>query len=296
MSNVIKRVRLWKEIGPYYSGQGYDGKSGESRGTESVLNALILSNHDSEYGHLSEVTRLAFNNMWGQQQTSGASTGAWRWLQFDLQPWEANDSEFYGAALASVAVGTAPDKYRSNASIQHNLVLLRTYLKREYMKQSLIHKVVLLWASTRDPGLLSAEQQRAIISEVLHEQRPDGGWKLSALAYRKQPLFSFVSTWIREDGTPMERGSDGFATAMIVYALEQSGMSSANIHVQQALSWLLQNQNKNAGFWPSYSLNKRRNASSTTGHFMSDAATAYAVLALCADARGTHVAHWTARP
>ena len=94
----------------------------------------------------------------------------------------------------------------------------------------------------------------------------------------------------------MERGSDGFATAMIVYALEQSGMSSANIHVQQALSWLLQNQNKNAGFWPSYSLNKRRNASSTTGHFMSDAATAYAVLALCADARGTHVAHWTARP
>ena len=57
IQNVTKRVRLWKEIGPYYSGSGYDQKTDESRGTEAVLNALILARHDAEYGHLGPDTR-----------------------------------------------------------------------------------------------------------------------------------------------------------------------------------------------------------------------------------------------
>ena len=48
IENVIKRVRLWKETGPYYSGEGYDHKTAESRGTESVLNAVILASRDAQ--------------------------------------------------------------------------------------------------------------------------------------------------------------------------------------------------------------------------------------------------------
>ena len=71
IDNVTKRVRLWKDIGPYYSDQGYDGKAAESRGTESVLNALILASHDAQSGRLSDDTRAAFDNMWALQQTTG---------------------------------------------------------------------------------------------------------------------------------------------------------------------------------------------------------------------------------
>src|SRR5271166_4698160 len=42
IDNVTKRVRLWNNLGPYYSDEGYDHKTAESRGTEAVLNALIL--------------------------------------------------------------------------------------------------------------------------------------------------------------------------------------------------------------------------------------------------------------
>src|SRR5579863_6720938 len=83
IDNVIKRVRLWKEIGPYYSDQGYDHKTEESRGTEAVLNALILASHDAQTGQLSDDTRIAFENMWSLERTLGENRGSWPWLRFD---------------------------------------------------------------------------------------------------------------------------------------------------------------------------------------------------------------------
>src|SRR5213593_3787571 len=48
LDNVTKRVRLGKEAGPYYGDPDRAGdKAVESRGTEAVLNALILASHDA---------------------------------------------------------------------------------------------------------------------------------------------------------------------------------------------------------------------------------------------------------
>src|ERR1700676_2068189 len=44
LENVTKRVRLWKEVAPFYSDADRGVyKTVESRGTEAVLNALILA-------------------------------------------------------------------------------------------------------------------------------------------------------------------------------------------------------------------------------------------------------------
>ncbi len=160
LENVTKRVRLWKEVAPFYTDADRGVyKSVESRGTESVLNALILassdasnaasarSNNRSRNAHLSEDTRAAFENMWAEQQTSGTQKGAWLWLRFKNEPWEADDSDFYGAALAGIAVGTAPENYRAKPQIQNNLKMLREYLNRDYAAQTLSNRVVFLWAS-----------------------------------------------------------------------------------------------------------------------------------------------------
>jgi squalene-hopene/tetraprenyl-beta-curcumene cyclase len=273
LDNVTKRVRLWKEVAPFYSDADRgEYKTVESRGTESVLNALILASNDAQGGHLGNDTRAAFANMWAEQQTAGDNAGAWSWLRFRNEPWEADDSDFYGAALAAVATGTAPEHYAARPEIKGNLKLLRAYLNRQYPAQTPVNRVALLWASAKVPGLLAGEQQHVIISEVLSKQRTDGGWSLSSL----------VGAWKRADGTPQELQSDGYATGFIAFALQQAGVPREHAQLKQGLAWLAANQSKTAGSWPAYSLNKNEahHISPDTARFMNDAATAYAVLAL----------------
>jgi squalene-hopene/tetraprenyl-beta-curcumene cyclase len=289
MDDVTKRVRLWKDVGPYYSDQGYDQKTAESRGTEAVLNALILASHDAGRQQLSDDTRTAFSNMWALQQAGGEKRGSWPWLQFDQEPWEANDSGYYGATLAAIAVGIAPGDYAEAPEIQENLTRLREYLNRQEGAQSTINRVFLLWSSTKLPRLLTPDQQKAIIHEILSKQQADGGWRLASIAWKWNgwSLKSFANMWLREDGTPMEGKSDGVATSLTVLALEEAGVPRDNTQLRRGLSWLMSSQNAAEGFWPAASVNKRRHLSSDTGRFMSDAATAFAVLALTDDQRKT---------
>jgi squalene-hopene/tetraprenyl-beta-curcumene cyclase len=136
----------------------------------------------------------------------------------------------------------------------------------------LSNRAVLLWASRKVPGLITPEQQKAIISELLGKQQSDGGWSLTSMA----------GDWKRHDGTPQEAQSDGYATGLITFALQQAGISRENAQLQKGLAWLTANQNRAEGFWLAYSLNnnEEHHISPDTARFMKDAATAYAVLAL----------------
>ena len=90
----------------------------------------------------------------------GDAKGAWPWLQFDQEPWEARDSVYYSACLAAIAVGIAPDDYKSTPAVQEKLQQLREYLNRGRASQSTIKRAYLLWASTKLPGLLEPKQQK----------------------------------------------------------------------------------------------------------------------------------------
>src|SRR5215510_4577767 len=269
--NVTKRVRLWPEVLPFYSDEKNGApKTAEARGTEAVLNALILTSYDAPNGKLSDDARLALDNMWALQLKSGDGKGAWVWLNFHNEPWEADDSQFWGATLAALASGNTPKDYRSGIA-RENLQLLTEYLQRTEQTQSLLNRLFLLWASTKVPDLLAARQQKSIIDELLARQQEDGGWSTSSLV---------PATWKRRDETPLEKKSDGYATGLVSLALQRAGISASRSELKQALGWLAKNQDKAEGRWPATSLNKERDLASDPGKFMSDAATAYAVLAL----------------
>jgi hypothetical protein len=283
LANVTKRVLLWKEVAPFYNDQE-DGphKTAQSRSTEAVLNAFILANRDAQSGRLSQDGLVAFANMWRLQQAEGEAKGSWLWEVFDLKPWESRGSEYFGAALAAIAVGTAPENYRDRPEIQNNRKMLSEYMQRNSTAQSPINRAALLWASTKLPGLLTPAQKHSIIEELLAKQQSDGGWSMLSVAitWRDLNLESLFGKWKRNDGTPQEVQSDGLATSFIIFASEEAGISRQNSHLNRGLDWLVRNQNKSEGSWTASSLNKRRVPSSNAGRFMSDAATAFAILAL----------------
>jgi squalene-hopene/tetraprenyl-beta-curcumene cyclase len=264
-ANVLKRVRLWSQLPPYYHEQ-----APASKATEAVLNALILADEDARQGHLSAATRAALDDMWALQSTSGAQAGSWPWLNFDEAPWETGDSVYYGATLAALAIGVAPDDYREQTAIQPALALLREYLDRAYPDQSLLRRVDVLWAAGHLPGLITPDRQKALVAEIWLHQRADGGWNLAAL----------IPQWKRRDGRAPISDSDGYATGIITLALQDAGVPLHDPRLQRGLSWLARHQSSWNGRWQAASPNRQRGYLSTTRHFMDDAATAFAVLSL----------------
>jgi squalene-hopene/tetraprenyl-beta-curcumene cyclase len=126
----------------------------------------------------------------------------------------------------------------------------------------------MLWASTKLEGLLTKEERRAIANDVLDKQRADGGWSLSSLG-----------TFTRKDGTVQPTDSDGYATGLVLHVLQAAGGDKNDAKLAKGLTWLKSRQAE-TGEWRASSVNKERNPASHVGKFMTDAATAYAILAL----------------
>src|SRR3989442_10737342 len=273
LSQTRMRVENWKELDSEAFALLYDSsdrKKRESWGTEAVLNTVILAFDDRSRSSPSDGTKQAFSNLWQAQVQAGDHRGSWDWLDFNMGPWEWKEARYFGAALAGIAVGTAPGYYTpgTDADTDARVMLLRDYLKAGFQRQNLHNKVWGLWASTKVEGILTKAEQKQLIDQLLDKQRDDGGWSLSSLG-----------TWVRSDGTAQESESDGYATGLVLHVLQTAGAPKDDVKIAKGLDWLKSNQLA-TGAWQGVSVNKKRDPGSHSGKFMSDAATAFAVLAL----------------
>lgn len=273
-ADISKRVNMWREVEPFYPDQKSGlPKSSESRAVEAVLNALFLVTRDNELGgHLSGDTRQAFANLWPLQMQTSALKGGFAWLTFKLEPWESETATYWGATLAAIAVGRAPEGYASTAAIAQNVADLRAYLRTGTdEKSSLFTRMLVLWADSNLHGVLEPAPRQAIIDGLLAAQAADGGWSLTRL-----------SSWQRRDESKLPDTSDGLATAIITLALTEAGVPAKAKPMQSARAWLTAHQDRKAGSLPANSINKQRDPTADAYLFMTDAATGYGTLAMMA--------------
>jgi hypothetical protein len=250
---------------PFY-GNDADDKGKQSHATEAVLNAAALALDDVGSGEpLGPSTTSALDRMWAEQRADGT----WDWLEFGLEPWETRND--FGAALAALVAGSVPAS--STGAQAAGTTTLVGYIQKRLDSMVLHDRVMVLWASRKLTGLLEPAQADAIAADLAETQLEDGGFSLGTWGQGQLAKDSATE-------------GDGYATAIAVLALcSGTAQGTMRSDVQRGLSWLAHHQTKD-GSWPGRSVN---DDTPQVEGFMTDAATAYASLALmtCVPARAS---------
>lgn len=223
---------------------------------EVIATAAALAFNDAQTtGKLHATTKKALDRMWSVQRADGG----WTWLKCNWPPMESDDH--YGACLAAVAVAVAPEKYCESPAAQAGISKLKDYLARN-PAPTLHHEAMLLWATSLGEPFLTSDQAQATKNKLLALQQPDGGWSLPTLG-----------DWKRQNGSDQSKVSDGYGTGFTMYVLHSAGIPGSDERLQSGIKWLKQNQ-RESGRWFTRSLTK------DSQHFISHAATAFAIMAI----------------
>jgi squalene-hopene/tetraprenyl-beta-curcumene cyclase len=84
--------------------------------------------------------------------------------EFQLRAVGIAQLAYFGASLAALAVGSAPDDYAAAPDVQDNVKALRGYFEREHGKVSLLNQLMGIWAAGHVANLLTGEQRQATIA------------------------------------------------------------------------------------------------------------------------------------
>ena len=225
---------------------------------EVVSTAAALAINDAATtGKLHPMTRKALDRIWTVQK----SDGGFDWLKCGWPPYEYDD--YHGAIFAALGAGLAPEGYARSSTAAPGLARLRAYFSNNAPPE-LHHATMLLWASTRLEGIMTAEQRSRTIARLREIHAPDGGWNLASLG-----------RWDRRDGTPNdpEGAGDGYGTGLVVFVLRQAGVPATDPALRRGVGWLMSHQRESGGWYT-------RSVNNDKFHFIANAGTAFAVLAL----------------
>jgi len=231
----------------------------EYRVTETVMAASVLAQNDAlTTGKLHPATRKALDRMWTMQRDDGG----FDWMKYNQPPSEIDDH--YGATVAVIGVGAAPDGYADTPAAKAGLGKIRQYFKSN-PPTNLHHRAMKLLASLNVDGIMRSVERLQVVEDLFILQKPDGGWGAVTLG-----------NWERSDGKPRDlESSDGYGTGFAIYVLCQAGVPADDPRIQKGIAWLKANQ-RASGRWFTRSMWK------DSRHYITHSGTAYAILALAA--------------
>ena len=240
----------WKEKGPRWD-------------AEVVAAATTLAFNDrTTTGELHPATRTALERM----ATIQREDGGWDWLKCGWPPFESDDH--FGVTFAALGIGVAPENYDESEIGRKTLDGIRKYLEAN-SPPTLHHRAMLLWSSLHVEDLMSKPEREETLADLFDLQLSDGGWAIAAL----------IENWeehSRKDDKPQDtKTSDGYGTGLIVFLARQAGVSREDPRIQRGVQWLKLNQ-RESGRWFT------RSPTKDSRHFITNAGTAFAVMALAA--------------
>lgn len=223
-------------------------------GTGLTLNDLQTT------GKLSDTAREVLDLMWTVQREDGG----WKWPHCDYAPLEIDDH--YGATVAALTVGLAPDGYAQTPQARLGLEKLRGYFKNT-PPRSLHHRAMLAWCSIRVEGIVTPQERDATLAALLAKQLDDGGWSTAG----------FLTDW-KEVAEKIEdparfTTSDGYATGFVIVVARELGVPPDDKRLQRGIDWLLTHQRESGKWFTRSPVRDCRNLISNVG-------SAFAVLAL----------------
>jgi squalene-hopene/tetraprenyl-beta-curcumene cyclase len=198
-------------------------------------------------------------------------TGTWGSLDC-WPPYES--SAFHLATTAAMAVGTAPGWLQGlqDNELRTRVDKLRSYLSTEKPRQD-YDRTLLLWASLRLPGVLTAERQKELVDLVFAKQQPDGGWSIRTFGAPEEWGAGNRAEKLRAEPEFAAPPSDGHQTGLAIVVLRESGIAANDPRIQRGVSWLKGNQRASGRWWT-------RSLNTDSWHFITYSGTALPLLAL----------------
>jgi squalene-hopene/tetraprenyl-beta-curcumene cyclase len=216
---------------------------------------------------LSPETQQALELMFEIQLPTGT------WGSADCWPPYESDA-FHLANVAAIAVADAPGWLANLKEPSLNAAVTR--LKHYLRTQSPPHdygRVLLLWTSTKMPGLLDKVQRQQVVEMIFKHQQADGGWSIRTFAAPEAWGRGNRSQKLRSEPESTRPLSDGHQTGMAIVALREAGVPAADRRIQIGLAWLVRNQRESGRWWT-------RSLNTDHQHFITYSGTAFPLRAL----------------
>ncbi|MFO0868592.1 MAG: hypothetical protein U0935_06545 [Pirellulales bacterium] len=197
------------------------------------------------------------------------------WGTLDCWPPFESDA-YHEATVAAMAIGTAPGWL---AGLQDEKQKAAVTKLQQYLRSTPpLHdysRVLLLWASTRMPDLLTREQQQELVEVLWKHQRSDGGWSIRTFAAPEAWGGGGRAAKLRGEPEFANPPSDGHQTGLAILVLRAAGVPAAEPRLQRGVAWIKANQRESGRWWT-------RSLNTDSWHFITYSGTAYPLLALAA--------------
>ena len=238
------------------------------RPTQVAYLAGALAEWDKHVtGKLSPETDEALRLMLSLQSDNGAFNNIGCWPPFE-------SSAYHGTTVAAMAMQAAPGWLENlkDSDLMARVAMTHNYLKTTRPPHD-YGKVLLLWASTRVPGLVDSKQKKKLIKTLLKHQQSDGGWSIRTFATPETWGDGSRAQKLKDEPEFKHPPSDGHQTGLVLMVLRDAGVGARNKRIRKGVAWLLKNQRQSGRRW-TRSLNTDRY------HFITFSGSCYPLLAL----------------